>query len=211
MITKLLIIGAGGHGKVSADCADVMGCFSQISFMDGTFPQQTSVSIWPIVADGRDVSDFIAPDTRFFVAIGHNSTRQRIMQQMASIGATFATLVHPTAVVSQRATVGAGTLVCANAVVNIASQIGQGCIINTGASVDHDCVLGDYVHIAPGSRLAGSIQVGAGSFIGIGSAIIPGVKIGKNSILGAGSTLLRDLGDASVAVGSPAKEKIKQQ
>jgi UDP-N-acetylbacillosamine N-acetyltransferase len=107
--TKLMIIGAGGHGKVAADCADVMGCFSQIAFMDSAFPQQTSVSHWPIVADGHDLKAFIAPDTQFFVAIGHNSTRQRIMQQMQSVGAKFATLVHPTAVVSQRATIGAGT------------------------------------------------------------------------------------------------------
>ncbi|WP_340678199.1 acetyltransferase [Paraglaciecola sp.] len=210
MTKHLIILGAGGHGKVAADCASLLGRYLSIRFLDVRYPQLEHTGQWTVVGKGDDLSQYNRDDTEFFVAIGDNLTRQKVTQSLLKQQCQLATLIHPSAVVSQANQVGCGTLICANAVVNIDSKIGRANIINTCASVDHDCLLGDFVHIAPGVRIAGGVTIGESSFIGIGSVIIPSTIVGTCCILGAGSTLLSDLADHSVAVGSPAKV-IKQQ
>jgi UDP-N-acetylbacillosamine N-acetyltransferase len=205
LINKLIIIGAGGHGKVAADCAEASRLFGSIVFLDDEFPAMRHVAHWPVIGTPEQALQKTDSDTLFFVAIGDNHTRTRVTLDIQRQHLSLAKLIHPSAVISPHAVIGLGTLVCAHATVNIATTIGQGCIINTASSIDHDCNIGDFVHIAPGSRLAGIVSVGARSFLGIASAVIQGRTIGNNSILGAGSTLLDDLGDSVVAVGSPAK------
>ncbi|GAC26624.1 MAG: acyltransferase [Alteromonadaceae bacterium] len=206
MINKLIIIGASGHGKVAADCAEASRRFSEIRFLDQAYPEQKTNAHWDVVAHADEAMKYVASDTLFFVAIGNNAIRAKVTDELLAQHCSFATLVHPSAHVSRHSEIGLGSLICANATVNIASKIGQGCIINTAASVDHDCVLGDFVHVAPGSRLAGNVTVEDQSFIGIGSAIIQGCTIGRRSIVGAGSTVLSNISEHTIVAGSPAKK-----
>ena len=208
MTKQLVILGAGGHGKVVADCALATKQFDSVMFLDSRYPDVEEVMGQAVIGDTEDLARHISDDKHFFVAVGHNQARQRLTEALLQLNANLATLIHPSAVVSDFSEIGIGTLVCANAVINPATQIGKGCIINTSASVDHDCIIGDYVHIAPGTRLAGTVTVGDRTFIGIGSAVIPNVSIGEDCIVGAGSTLLNDLSAQTTAVGTPAR-KIK--
>lgn len=205
MTKELIIIGAGGHGKVAAECADLMRSYGRISFFDNLFPNLTQVCHWPVIAKGNELTNLESLHTDYFVAIGNNKIRQKVTKQLLYAGCRIATLIHPSAVISRLATIEHGTLICANATVNIDTIVSEGCIINTGASVDHDCHLSHFVHVAPGARLAGAVSIGEASFIGIGSVILPNIVVGKHCTLGAGSTLLHHLADYSVAVGSPAK------
>jgi acetyltransferase-like isoleucine patch superfamily enzyme len=71
--------------------------------------------------------------------------------------------------------------------------------------VEHDVVVGHFAHISPNATLGGSVRVGDFSHIGLGASILPGVRIGAHVIVGAGATVTRDLEDAIVAVGTPAR------
>ena len=53
--------------------------------------------------------------------------------------------------------------------------------------------------------MSGLVTVGSGTYIGIGTNIRESMKIGANVLLGAGSLVLKDIPDAVVAYGSPAK------
>lgn len=200
-----MIIGAGGHGKVAADCASETQQFGQIQFLDAKYPAMQSVAGWKIVGHQDEFADFDSENTWFFVAIGNNATRQQQQQILLKNGLKIATLIHPNACIAKEVNIGQGTLILAGAVVNIAADIGVGCIINTGATVDHDCQLGQYSHIAPGVNLAGAVNLGCEVFIGIGSVIIPCLTIGDKSIVGAGSVVLTDIPAQVTAVGSPAR------
>jgi sugar O-acyltransferase (sialic acid O-acetyltransferase NeuD family) len=201
----LIIIGAGGHGKVVADCARATGQYSQIKFLDGEYPTLNRVASWHVVAHQQDYADFEDSNTWFFVAIGNNSTRQTWQQTLQSQGHKIATLVHPNACLAEDVEIGVGTLVLAGTVINISSKLGQGCIINTGATVDHDCNISGFCHIAPGVNLAGAVSLGDQVFIGVGSAVIQCLTIGLKSTIGAGSTVLSNLPANVTAVGSPAR------
>jgi sugar O-acyltransferase (sialic acid O-acetyltransferase NeuD family) len=141
----------------------------------------------------------------FLVAIGDNSTRRRIFNELTSKGGRPRTLIHPSCVISPEARVLGGTVCCAGAIVNPGAAIGMNCIVNTGASVDHDCSIGDHSHVCPGVHLAGNVVVGPGTMIGTGTAVIPGVQIGRDCVVGAGSVVTSTVPDRTVAFGSPAK------
>lgn len=207
-MTKLLIIGASGHGRVAADCAEAMNCFDEICFADAIFPEQRANLHWPVVGNDdywrNNINDY-----QFVVAIGNNDIRAKISNEVVRLGGKLATLIHPTASVSQYASIGQGSVIFANAVVNVGCKLGTGAIINTGATVDHDCIVNDYCHIAPGVNISGAVIIGEKSWIGVGSTVIQLINIGNNVTVGAGSTVIKDLAPNATYVGSPTKKLIK--
>jgi len=208
MTKTLIIIGAGGHGKVAADCAENMNVYTEIIFLDDRVDTLKKVGAWRVIDRPENFLKYQNNRVDYFVAIGDNNGRKQWLEKLIVGKVNIATLIHPSAVVSCYVKIQLGTLVCANAVINPFSKIGLGCIVNTSASIDHDCMLNDFVHIAPGCMFAGMVSVGTLSFIGIGCRVIQGISIGINSIIGAGAVVINDLTDNIVAVGVPAK-KIK--
>ena len=51
---KLAIYGAGGHGRVVADTASVLG-WQEIIFYDEAWPQHQNNSIWPVVGSFKNL------------------------------------------------------------------------------------------------------------------------------------------------------------
>lgn len=205
MTKTLVIIGAGGHGKVVADCAEALMRYDAILFADTGYPEKTGLEHWDVVAHPDVLNEVDGPGTEYFVAIGNNEVRARECLRLLSEDKSLATLIHPRATVSRYSELGEGSLVCAGAVVNPFSKLGLGSIVNTGASVDHDCILSDWTHVAPGSRLAGTVSLGNKVFVGAGAVVIPGISIGENTTVGAGAAVISNLPPNVTAVGVPAK------
>ncbi len=197
-----IIFGAGGHARVVLDtlcCAGVsvlafLDEHRRVESLDGVPVLGTEDPVW--VGTAR---------FQFVVAIGDNQVRASIFERLASRGGTPLTALHPSAVVSRRASIGPGTVVMAGAVVNPGARIGSNCILNTGCSVDHDCVVGDHAHLCPGVRLAGTVRIGEHTMLGIGSCVTPGRTIGSGTLVGAGSVVVRDLPSNCSAYGNPAR------
>lgn len=198
----LLIIGAGGHGRVVADIALALGRYEKIAFLDDRpvpdgFP-------YPQVGTAREAERF-ARQYDMAVAIGEPQTRGALLERLEQAGANLPALVHPGASIGSRVLFGDGTVVMAGAVVNCDCDIGRGCIINTGATVDHDNILGDLVHICPGAHLAGTVRVGTRTWIGVGSVVKNNCAITADCVIGAGAVVCRDLTEPGTYVGVPAR------
>ena len=201
---KLAIIGAGGHGKVVADLASLLG-WESIVFFDVAWKDKVSDSRWPLLGD---TSTFIEKSSEFesvLVAIGNCEIRWKEFIKINNSVKDLISLKHPNSTVSQYSKVGDGTVILAGSVVNTDAVIGKACIINVGATVDHDCILGNSVHVAPGAHISGGVTIGDASWIGVGSAIKQGVRIGKNVMVGAGAVVLSDIPDNATVVGNPAR------
>ncbi|MEL4427059.1 acetyltransferase [Shewanella indica] len=204
MIERCAIFGAGGHGKVVAELAELNGC-QEVVFFDDNWPKFKSVEHWPVIGCYNSLLSEAKNYLMTVIAIGDNRARLNIQNKLLLSGANFGLLVHPSAIVSRYASLGRGTVVMANAVVNPFATVGDACIINTSATVDHDSKLADGVHISPGANLAGAVFVGKRSWIGIGSQVKQRVEIGQDVTVGAGSTVINNIPDLQVVVGSPAK------
>ena len=203
MNKRLVIIGASGEGKVSADIALKLQKYNEILFLDDDINIKECMG-FPVVGKSQDAEQYIN-GTDFFVAIGNGKIRKEVIEQLQDIKATITTLIHPAAVIGSRVSIGRGTVVMAGAVINPDSRIGQGCIINTCASVDHDCNIGDYVHVSVGAHACGTVQVGENTWIGAGATISNNLTVCSNCMIGVGAVVVKDIEKAGTYVGVPAK------
>ena len=210
---RIFLFGAGGHAKVITDAVEKQASADLICFCDD------NNNLWgrnfynyPVIGGRSELLSKYEELTLDggIVALGNNKIRKEVSLWFKSHSISLITVIHPSAQISRRVKMNAGTVVFAGAVINVDTCIGEGVIINTGATVDHDCQIGNFVHISPGANLCGNVSIGDGSFIGAGSTVIPGVTIGKNVIVGAGSTVINDLEDIMKVAGSPARSlKVK--
>ena len=206
---KLLILGAGGHGKVVAECALSLGLYTEIAFLDDDEKTvgESILSSCPVIGTFSDAGNFAHEFSEAFVALGNNRSRVELIKDLKKIGFRMPSLIHPAAYVSKFALIESGTVIMAGAVVNADAHIGVGGIINTGASVDHDCVLGMGVHISPGARLGGTVTVGDYTWICMGACVVNNVSVGEGAVVAAGSVLIKDVGDKVLVAGVPATER----
>ncbi|EJS00699.1 acetyltransferase [Bacillus mycoides] len=202
MKKKLLVIGAGGHGKVIADIALKMNKWEYIAFLDDD-DVKTSMGI-EIIDKSTSVSKYIK-DYDLFVGIGNNVIREKVQEQLEEQGASMPVLIHPSAIIGEEVYLKAGTVVMAGTVINCCTKIGKGCIINTASTIDHDNIIEDYVHISPGANLAGTVKVGRSTWLGIGSVISNNVNIAGNCKIGAGAVVIKDITELGTYVGVPAR------
>jgi sugar O-acyltransferase (sialic acid O-acetyltransferase NeuD family) len=202
---RLAILGGGGHGKVVADCAVAQGRWDDIAFYDDRWPSLTTCGPWIVRGASDELLRADRVGTDAFVAIGDGEIRLSWIGRLRAAGFTLATIVHPRAIVSAEATIGAGGLVVAGAVVNIGARLEEGVIVNTGATVDHDCAIGLGAHICPGAHLAGSVSVGRAAWVGVGASVREGVTIGAGAVIGAGAAVIGLIADHAIAVGVPAR------
>lgn len=196
---KLIIIGAGGHGRVVSETAKLNG-YEVIDFLDDADNQYTI---------GK-VADFIKyiGTADFTVAIGNNAVRMKIQSELIKSGANVASLIHPNATVSESASIGKGTVVMAGAVINAGAVVGDGAIINTCASVDHDCRIGNFSHISVGARICGTVVIGNCTWIGAGATVINNINICGGSTVGAGAVVVKDINESGTYVGVPARARL---
>ena len=201
-MNSLAILGAGGHGKVIAECAELSG-WNKIIFFDDAYPMMRRVSKWNIEGTSTDLVIKQSEFDSIHVAIGDNLLRNRKIQALENT--RLETISHPSAAISCSAKIESGTAILANAVVNADVKLGRASILNSACVVEHDCKIHEFVHICPGAKLAGNVTVGKNSLVGIGSSVIQNISIGKNTRIGAGSVVISNIPDSSDASGVPCK------
>lgn len=203
VMTRLAIIGAGGHAKVVADSAELSGWEHIELFDDHLFQQEVNYA-WPITGKLSDVYSRAKEFDGVIVAIGNNAIRLKFSLELLERGLNLITVIHPSAVLSRHATIEPGSVLFAGSVVNPGAKIGMATIINTAATIDHDCILGAGVHVSPGAHLAGGVEVGAQSWIGIGAVVRQQIIIGSDVIVGAGAAVVKNIPMQRTVAGVPA-------
>lgn len=199
---NIKIYGAGGHSRVIIDLAECLGyTVTKVfdDFLDRSKGDDHKEG-QPDLCNNK--AEFFSDDDPLIIAIGNNHTRAELAHRIKS---NFGILVHPSAVVSTYASLGAGTVVNCGGIVQAGATVGEHVIINTGALVDHDNKIGDFVHVSPNVSLTGHVEIGEGTHIGAGAVVIPKVKVGRWCTIGAGAVIIRDVPDFSVVVGNPGR------
>jgi sugar O-acyltransferase (sialic acid O-acetyltransferase NeuD family) len=205
---SFIILGAGGHASVLIDAlqqlnTDIMG----ITDPDKTRWGQEFMGA-DILGDDDKILDIHPERIKLVNALGSiksTSARQKLFETWHSRGYSFASVIHPKAILAPSATLAEGGQVLAGAIINPHTRVGENSIVNTGAVLEHDCIIGSHVHIAPGAKIAGNVTIGNGTHVGIGSTIIQGVTIGDNCLIAAGAVVIQSVPAGSVVRGVPGK------
>jgi UDP-perosamine 4-acetyltransferase len=203
----VVIIGAGGHGRVVLDILRAAGTHRPIGFLDAD----------PLLA-GTQVGDLpvlgpinLLPRLRqqklkaAIVAIGDNRPRLGYAQNLIEHGFELLNAVHPSACIAPTASLGRNVVVAAGAILSTDVRIDDSVIINTGAIIDHECHIEQGVHVCPGAALAGRVRIGAGAFVGLGAKVIQCLSIGPNATVGAGAVVIHDVPAGVTVIGVPAR------
>ena len=180
---RVLIVGAGGHGQAVAEAFALQGSTHLVGFVDDAAPVGSLVFGLPVLGTAGSLPMLAATADAVCVAIGHNATRQRLVEQALQAGFALATVVHPRAFVSPSGVVGAGSAIMAGALVGTCAQLGQGAIVNCGAVVDHHAVVEDFGHLGVSACMAGGSRLGQGAWLQAGCAL------GYGRVVPAGKTL----------------------
>lgn len=208
MTAALIVLGAGGHGRVVADALIASGRRVR-GFIDAD-PHKRNLRVFDLpVLGGDDVLSSLSPeDVELANGIGSAGVmhvRQRVYAAAIDRGFRFATVVHPTAIVASSAMLAPGTQVLAGAVVQPFATVGENSIVNTGAIVEHDVQIGSHVHISPRVVLAGEVRVGDLVHIGVGATVIQQITIGIGAFVAAGAVVVANVPAAKRVMGVPAR------
>jgi sugar O-acyltransferase (sialic acid O-acetyltransferase NeuD family) len=207
---RFVLWGSAGHAKVLADIIASQGGRVLALFDNRDVPSalpgvpvyrgEAGLRLWLATQDRPESIAGLA-------AVGGGRGRDRLAIQalFRNAGLMLPVLIHPAAVVSPSALLGAGSQVMALANVAVDAHLGEACIVNHCASVDHECVLGDGNHLAPGATLCGCVHLADNVFIGAGAVVLPRLRIGADAVVGAGAVVTRDVPAGTTVVGNPAR------
>lgn len=186
---RLLVIGAGGHGRSVAEAAHLSGRFDVIGFLDDALPARDPMLGAAVLGPLASVVSHRSRFDQIIVAIGANPVREKAMQQLVESGFAFASVIHPQAFVAPSALLGAGSVVMAGAIIGTEARLGTGAIVNCGAVMDHHAVVEDYGHLGVNASMAGGTVLGKGAWMQAGSALGYGVTIPAGTTLRPGEAL----------------------
>jgi len=200
----IYILGAGGMAKQTLVVYRDLNRFKHIAgFIEQNCKREGQKICGKSIFDAS-IIDTLDKNSIFISAIG-SPKRKNWIETIEQRGFSFDTVIHPSAVVSDLASVDVGCVICPGVVITYGVKIGRHCIINAKSTIGHDSKIGNFTTICDGANIAGDVIVNDECWIGIGVTIINNVTIGKGSFIGAGAVVTKDIPENVLAVGVPAK------
>lgn len=202
-MSRIVLIGAGGHARSMADSIERAGLFQIQGFVD----KETDTKLGNYEYLGTD--EYLSKIRQSGVEnaaicigyLGGDDRRQDLYAAAKKAGFNLPTIIDPSAIVANDAQIGEGSFIGKAAVVNTKASLGVMTIINSGAIIEHDCIVKSFSHVSVNTTLCGGCTIGESSFIGAGAVVLQGVKIGSTAIVGAGSIVLSNAPEDSKIMG----------
>jgi sugar O-acyltransferase (sialic acid O-acetyltransferase NeuD family) len=209
-VKKIVILGAGGHARdvldvfeacnARAPAYDVLGFVVEPAY----FRPGIVINDHPLLGDFAWLAQH-AREVQLVCAVGDTALRRRLTLQALPLGGRFCTVVHPSAILARRVSLGEGCVVAAGVIMTSLVRLKDHVHVNIACTLAHDVAVDDYATIAPGVRLSGNVHIGEGANVGTGATVIEKIRVGPWSTVGAGAAVIRDVPANATAVGCPAR------
>lgn len=205
---RLVIVGAGGHGREVLDLVEALSTYPDgprfAGFVADEVPEPSLLERRGAIYLGP-VETLAELDVAYTLGIGDGQARQSLDDLLGGWGRDAATLVHPAATIGSDVEMSPGVQLAAGARVTTNVRLGRHVHLNVNSVVSHDCRVGDYSTLSPGVHLNGAVVVGTHVFFGTGAIVTPGVSVGDRARIGAGAVVSGDVPPGVTAVGVPAR------
>ena len=161
---KLLLVGAGGFGRMVAELARLQ---YDCAFVDDGQPVGAEICGIPVVGGLADLPELRKEYGLLVVGIGNNPFRAQVYEKAKALSYEFPSIVATSAYISPYAKLGRGCVVLQNACIQNGASVGNGVLLNAGTEAHCDAAVGDYALIYTNSVIRTGATVG--NFARIGS------------------------------------------
>jgi sugar O-acyltransferase (sialic acid O-acetyltransferase NeuD family) len=208
MSPDLFLFPCNGNSLEAMECLEVEQKIS--GFIDDSVDLQRS-GFCGLKVFSREIVNQNS-SSKFLVVPGNPVSylgRSNIIDSLKVDRSRFATLIHPSAVVSRSAKIGFNSVIMAGAVVGPQVVVGNHVIVMPNAVIHHDTQIGDLTIIGSNVTVAGHVTIGRNCYIGSGASLIHRISIGDSALVGMGSTVIRTIGPGVRVAGNPARDLSK--
>jgi sugar O-acyltransferase (sialic acid O-acetyltransferase NeuD family) len=205
---NIILIGGGGHCKVVIDVIETQNKYTILGVVD--LPEKLGQSIlnYKYIGTDPDIPKLAEQCPNFVITAGQIQSpalRMMLFNAVIEAGGRLPIIISPTAHVSRYAQIGISTVIMHQSIVNTDARIGDNSIINNKVLIEHDAQVGNHTHISTGAIINGAVKIGNRCFIGSRSVTVHGVSVADDVIIGAGAVVTKNIAEAGVYVGSPAR------
>lgn len=204
---KICIFGTGGFGRESLCCLiDILNLEKKnisdyaLFMIDDEYYTKEQVMGINIIP----VSKFNPNTHTAFIAVGDPNERMKIVAKLPK-ETKYATLIHPSAVLSDWVYLSEGTIITAGTILTCNINIGKHAHFNLHSTIGHDCNIGNFFTTAPAVNISGKCNFGNNVYIGTNASIKNGITICDNVIIGMGSVVVKDISTPGIYIGNPTR------
>lgn len=212
-LKNLYIIGAGGNAEVIASTVHDINTREEEWNLKGFFDDNPNAEMSGISHCGqitKESIDRVCCNESYFVwSLMSVKIMDNLVGRLQDLGIDknkFATLIHPTAIVSKSACIGNGVTIHPLCVIGPGVKIDDHSMIFGQGFIGHGAIIGTFSYIANNASIGARVKLLQGAYIGTNSCIRENVSVGRWSVVGMGSVVLNDVEDYVTVVGAPARE-----
>ena len=165
---KLLLVGAGGFGRMVAEQAMLQ---YNCAFVDDGQPVGDEICGIPVIGGVDDLPELRKEYGLLVVGIGNNQFRAQVYEKAKALGYAFPNIIAPNAYISPYAKLGCDCVVLQNACVQNGASVGNGVLLNAGTEVHCDAAVGDCTLIYTNSVIRTGATVGKFARIGSNATV----------------------------------------
>lgn len=205
MVMKVIYC-AGEQGRVVLDILRSMGDNENVVFADDDPSLQGKVIQNTKVIGGIDeIIDLSTNSFQCIVAFGdEQEIRLKIANKIEEAGHRFFNAIHPSAVISERVTLGTDVIINGQSYIGPYVVIEDHVLIDSCVNISHDSTLERGATITPGVTIAGGVTIKKDGYVGPNATVLEDVTIGEGALVGAGSVVMEDVSAGKTVIGTPA-------
>ena len=206
-MNKIYIVGAGGFGR------ELLWWIKDINKANPTWEIAGFLDDDPHALDEYECDYGIVGGIQtwepkegeeFALALGSPELKRSIVKILKSKDAKFASVIHPTAMISEFAHYGEGFIAFPYSKLSCNSAVGD-FVTLLATPIGHDTLIGDYSVISGGCNIVRNVVIGQDVFLAAGVSIAQDVHIGDGAYLGLGAVVLKDVNPGDKVFGNPAR------
>jgi len=212
---KLIIIGGYGNGTVALSTIEDINAaapnkeWDVLGFLNDR--ETEPINGYPVLGkvDQESVRRYIEDTEIYFIyTLISVKLNYKFLHRLTDLNIPdyrFATIIHPTAVVSKFANIGNGVMIQPFVSVGPNVSIGNHVQIYAQSLIGHNSTLNNYAYVANNACIGASVVLEEGAYLGTNCSTIENITIGKWSVVGIGAVALKSIEPYAKMVGNPAR------
>lgn len=209
LIKGIYVLGIGGSSfqriELAKSCGyEILGLFHYNDERTGQIDHG-----YKILGSFEDMFAGDIRDKYFLLTMGDMNIRKNLYYRIISAGGIVPSLIHPTAEISEFATVSAeGVIIDSQVIVQSDCVVEEGSFICSQSMICHQTTIEPYVFIAPKALIGARLKIKQFAFIGQNATVISTKvkEVGAYSVVGAGAVVTKPVIENTIVVGNPARQ-----